>query len=551
MDRRRVALEVYDVWGMFRQAAVSFKASFPLFLTLALLSSVYETAVERSALLSGISFSAQNSNFSFQFALDPKSQAAQSSHNVLNTGGLKKFDTADSLLSRLLTALLPPDDQVLQHAGVKREEAASNVVEPKLAQISSPLPPINEGDVVHAQVPDDGKHIQDPSSIERLQAGVHKDEDHSNEVSDNGRELVQRNVDGDPIDELKSSHEEMGMELTEERLEHDHMKVEPVSKETVEESGFEDMFEKIEEDDTGHVTLLKFESVSNETKKLVQETVIDAIDLTFFTGRLLGGRGLDQGALPHGGLTMLLIFLLVAVAVTVFLAIVGFQHAAVLGSVAYSVVSTHMGKRASARQAIKSSLKSSIARLMWLAILHATLRGLQSLFFMKTLFGGVMEMEQVESLVLRLSAMPFAFLSPFMDADATNLGMAVRIGLFVGFDYLFDGVAYCIYMVACWVTILERNYWGLGAVTRSCNLVKSMERQALVVRLIEATICGRTSRWLLQQVIGQFAAASVICVAQVYFLVLWLIFYMSARSLHDQPSQFSHRTLEDFLDRFK
>lgn len=548
MDHRRAKLEVYNVSGMFRQAAVSFKASFPLFLILALLSSVYETAVERSALLSGISLSTQNSNFSFQFALDPKNQASQSSHNGLNTGGHKKFDTADSLLSRLLSTLLPLEDHDLQHAGTKYEEPAGNVEELKRVHGASREGPHEGGNTqpVHPQGPHDGGNTEHPSSVKGLQAVVH-DEDLSNGVSDSIRELHQ-------VDVEESSHEEMSMELTQsdftwETQDQDDTDLEHVRNEA-QDSVFEDTLEQIE-DDSDVLPRLKIESVSNETKRVAQESVIDAIDLTFFTGKLLGGRGLDQGAMPHGGLTMLLIFLFVAVAVTVFLAIVGFQHAAVLGSVAYSVISTHMGKRASARQALKSSLKSSIGRLMWLAILHATLRGLHSLFFMKTLFGGVMEMEQVESLVLRLSAAPFAFLAPFMDADAASLGMAIRIGLFIGFDYLFDGVAYCIYMVACWVTILERNHWGLGAVTRSCSLVKSMEWQALVIRLIEATICGRTSRWLLQQIIGQFAASSIICVAQVFFLVLWLIFYMSARSLHDQSSQFSHRTLEDFLDRFK
>lgn len=522
MDGRRAALQIYEVPRMFRQAAASFKANLPLLLTLALLSSVYETAVERSALLSGFSFSSQNSNFSFQFALDPKSQAVQSPHNAINTGGLRNLDT-NSLLSGILSALLPPDDEAPQHVGVKQEGQAGFTEERKHP---SPVPSNIEGNAVDSGALHGEEHIPGSSST---QAAVHGDE-----------KIMREAQQGlGTMDAIKSSN---GMELDDNGGDSEHNAVHL-------EEDLDDL--EMVEDDTDTLVRLKIVITSNETRKAVQESVIDAIDLTFFTGKLLGGRGLDQGALPHGGLTILLILLLVAVAVTVFLAIVGFQHAAVLGSVAYSVVSTHMGKRASARQAIKSSLKSSIGRLMWLAILHATLRGLQSLFFMKTLFGGIMEMEQVELLVLRLSAAPFAFFAPFTDADATNFGMAVRIGLFVGFDYLFDGVAYCIYMVACWVTIMERNYWGLGAVTRSCNLVKGMEWQALVIRLIEAVVCGRTARFLLQLVIGQFAAASIICIGQMYFLVLWLIFYMSARSLHDRPSQFSYRTLEDFLDRFK
>ncbi|MCO5560852.1 hypothetical protein L7F22_014472 [Adiantum nelumboides] len=526
MDRRRAALEIYEVPGMFQQAAVSFKASLPLFIMLALLSSVYETAVERSALLSGFSFSAQNSNFSFQFALDPKSQATHSPQNAINSGGLKKYDHADSLLSRILTALLPPDDQTPRHADVKQEELVNRKEQLKHIGTSAPALSRDEGNVVVSNSPQGVEHLSGSAS---MQSG-------DEEMVREGQQEV------DIIENSQRTDEEGGTKL-------DRAGRESADDDILLGRDFEN-FGKVE-DDSDDLPRLKIESVSNQTRKVVQESVIDAIDLTFFTGKLMGGRGLDQGALPHGGLTVLLIFLLVVVAVTAFLAIVGFQHAAVLGSVAFSVVSTHMGKRAGARQAIKSSFKSSIGRLMWLAILHATLRGLLDLFFMKTLFGGIMEMEQVETLVLRLSAAPFAILAPFIDADATSPGMAVRIGLFVCFDYLFDGVAYCIYMVACWVTIFERNYWGLGAVTRSRSLVTGMIWQALVIRLIEALVCGRTARWLLQHVIGQFAAASVICIGQMYFLVVWLIFYMSARSLHDRLSHFSYRTLEDFLDRFK
>ena len=234
-----------------------------------------------------------------------------------------------------------------------------------------------------------------------------------------------------------------------------------------------------------------------------------------------------------------------------FLGVVGFQHALVLVSVAYSVVTTHLGERATFIQPIKASFKSNVGRLLWLAIIHASLHGLESFFFMKSIFGGVMEVSKTEDLVLRLASNPFAFLAPFMDVDATSIGMAIRIGAFVGFDYLFDGIAYCIYVVACWVTIMERNYWGIGALSRSFNLVETKRYQAFIIRLIETVVCGRSSRWLLQQVFGQLGSALMICTFRIFFLVCWLVFYISARAFHDLPSSFSYQTLEDFLDRFK
>lgn len=521
-DSRRAQLEVYDVLGMFRQAASSCRASIWLLLTLALLSSLHETAVERSAFLSGFSFSSQNSNFSFQFSFDPK-HTAKSPQNHPHNDGLTS--EGDSLLSRILATFAPSDLSSARRLHPERLTSA----EPISGIVGGNPRPAADSDA--SSNPTTHREISQDEADE-LYAGT---EDHKQDR----KELDELPGDGMPLEKKVLINEDI--QANDE---------EAVKEGWTDDSGEEDDGGILAEDEHS-LQRIKFQNVNNETKRHVQEFLIDTMDLTFFTGKPLGGRGLDQGAMPHGGLTILLMFLVFAGALTIFLAIVGFQHAAVLGSVAYSVVSTHMGKRVSTRTAIISGFKSGIGRLMWLAILHATLRGLQSLFFMKTLFGGVMEMEQVEQLVLRLSVSPFAFLAPFRDVDATDISMAVRIGLFVGFDYIFEGVAYCLYAVACWVTILERDFWGLGALSRSWNLVKSMEAQALTVRVFEAMVCGRTCRWLLQQVLGQFLAAFVICTAQVYFLVLWLIFYISARSICDGPSRFSYRNLEDFLDRFK
>lgn len=533
---RRVELTVYDVPGLFRQAFLSCKSSIPLLLTLALISAVYETAVERSSFLSGISLSAHNSNFSFQMSSDPKQQVKtpQNHRNNDVPEEPRMVFEGNSLMSRIMATFLPDKSsiKVVDDSETALEGPRSGLVgsDPNMAVDSDANSKIaflleNTKDTV--------------AESEELKLGIEGPKENMEGLGEAADSGGQRKI----FDEQTSfgNHEANKIESTSDDREGNKVSLADEELEDNEEEGDHDL----------SLPRVRIQAHSNETKKPTQEFLTETMDLTFLTGKLLGGRGLDQGAMPRGGSTVLLMFLVFAGALTIFLAAVGFQQSAVLGSIAYSVVSTHMGKRASIITAIRSGFKSGIWRLMWLAILHATLQGLQSLFFMKTLFSGVMEIEQAEQLVLRLSATPFAFLAPFRDVDATDIGMATRIGLFVGFDYIFDGIAYCLYVVACWVTIMERNLWGLGALSRSWNLVKRMEAQALVVRVLEVMVCGRSSHWLIQQAMGPFPATFVICTAQAFFLVLWLIFYISARSICDGPSQFSYGTLEDFLDRFK
>ncbi|CAM6048686.1 unnamed protein product [Sphagnum compactum] len=266
---------------------------------------------------------------------------------------------------------------------------------------------------------------------------------------------------------------------------------------------------------------------------------------------LIGGRAVDRGALPHMGLTVLFMLGVLAGAIMTFFAVLVFQHAALLGTVAYTVVSTYVGKRVSAVQAMKAGFRTGLLRLIWLAVLHDLIRDLLGLLTIKTSFGGVMKGEAVDRLVLRLSTMPFPILAPFKDADSSGWGMASRIAVFVILDYVFDMLASCVYIMACWVTIMEREHWGFAALARACNLVTSVQNQVLSLKLLESVLCGRSARWVLQQFLGPFLSLLLVSAGQLYFYVCWLVLYFSARCKQESNPQFTHRVLEDFLDRVR
>jgi hypothetical protein len=203
----------------------------------------------------------------------------------------------------------------------------------------------------------------------------------------------------------------------------------------------------------------------------------EAVTIGMPSARLIMGRNMDRGVMPHMGLTVLFMLGVLAGAITAFFAVLVFQHAALLGTVAYTVVSTYVGKRVGAVRAMKAGFQIGLLRLIWLAVLHDLFRDILCLFIMKTAFGGVMVAEAADRLMLHLSIMPFSILAPFRGADGSGWGMGSRIAFFVILEYVFDAVASCVYKMACWVTIMERDYWGLAALTRAFRLVTSVQNQ--------------------------------------------------------------------------
>eukprot|EP00252_Welwitschia_mirabilis_P020623 TRINITY_DN5089_c0_g2_i4.p1 TRINITY_DN5089_c0_g2~~TRINITY_DN5089_c0_g2_i4.p1 ORF type:complete len:484 (+),score=81.90 TRINITY_DN5089_c0_g2_i4:302-1753(+) len=294
--------------------------------------------------------------------------------------------------------------------------------------------------------------------------------------------------------------------------------------------------------------------LKNDTQDEVHDD-FDESEVGIFAGRLFAGRGFDrQGAMPEGtsDTVFLVLFLLLGVLATL-LVVVALQHSAVLGAVTYTVVSTYMNRRVSIRRSVRSGLRTGMWRLIGIAILHGVCRALQSLFLMNFLFGKVLEAEQMQKLVFQLSIMPCPLRASWHDDYAKTLGMSIRIAAFVAFDYLFDAVTYSIYIMACWVSIVENRQKGAELFIRAWNLVKCMPFQVTTVKIIESILCGISFKWLLQQVVGHFVSMLLLSLLETFFLVLWLVLYFSARwkESQGQSRRFSVRDLEDFLERLK
>jgi hypothetical protein len=216
-----------------------------------------------------------------------------------------------------------------------------------------------------------------------------------------------------------------------------------------------------------------------KNESLEMEALLYGVSVGMPSVRFMGGRNVDRGEMSHVGLKVLFMLGVLAVVITAFYAVVFFEPSALVGvgMVAYTVVSTYVGKRVSAVQAIKAGFRTGLLRLLWLAFFHEWIRYVLWLFIVKIAFGGVMKTEAADQLVFRLFFMPFSILAPFKDADASDWGMASRIAVFVILEHVVDALASCVYITACWVTIMERDHWGFAALARAFNLVTRMQSQ--------------------------------------------------------------------------
>ncbi|KAJ7571182.1 hypothetical protein O6H91_01G153500 [Diphasiastrum complanatum] len=511
------------VMGVLERAAFCCRSFVGLFLLLTLISALYECAVEKYAFVPGVTISASDAKSSLDFKFFSRASLKDSLPvEQLNTAKVGKVHEENR-------PFFPRFSSFLGFSGKNRQNVSGVQRFPVLEGIEA-------------------------ASLERLDPAVSADTSSNNDPNllDAGSELNNEMSEGQAHGAI---HDDLNPEAVGNMVDRsstdkkDRLTEEPHEAETKIEAAA----------DTHHnhafvetpLPALKLHYVGNSTKNYRESMLEKDEFLGFSSPRLLGRRRLDRRATPHMGLTILLMLLILTGVLAVILGVIAFQHAAVLGAISYSVVSTYMGKKIDVTKALKAVFKSGIKRLIWLAILYGTIRGLQCLIFLKTIFRGVLEMDQMESLILRLSLMPFSVLAPFRDKAAVNWEMASRIGTFLVLDYIFDGIANAVYIVACWVTIMEPENRGRSAIRRSWKLVKSMELQVITIKLLEAVLCGRSCRWVLQRFLGSFLSALLISAVQIYFTVVWLILYLSACYKQDGSSSFSHAVLEDFLDRHK
>ncbi|PWZ23220.1 hypothetical protein Zm00014a_013989 [Zea mays] len=143
-------------------------------------------------------------------------------------------------------------------------------------------------------------------------------------------------------------------------------------------------------------------------------------------------------------------------------------------------------------------------------------------------FADVHDQAQLFRLFVVAKLMPFsASVNPWLGAAVAGPELG---GFFVAWA-VFDAVVSVLFTVVPWVVVMDRDPRppGRNAVKEGCYLVSLMATDATMLKCWETVVCGSMGRLIMVTFGGKVFGGFLHSIAQVYFMVVWLLFYFAAR----------------------
>uniref|UniRef100_A0A2P2L2N8 Uncharacterized protein MANES_08G008600 n=1 Tax=Rhizophora mucronata TaxID=61149 RepID=A0A2P2L2N8_RHIMU len=260
------------------------------------------------------------------------------------------------------------------------------------------------------------------------------------------------------------------------------------------------------------------------------------VDFQFFI------NGLEVGRRDAVALLYLVSFLSVAYGWV----ILGFtaMYSWILGIVFVAVANDLLNRFGSFVAVVWDGSRLGIKRLTGFILMRWAIRDALTQLVGLWYFSEVEDQFSFFKLFVRMKLMPFSIMSPWVR------GFEKEISGFLFTWFLLDTFVGLVFAVDAWVTIVDLRRTGREIVREGCYLILTLFNQAVQLKCIEAIICGLAARWLFSRVFGKVLAAAFQAVAEVYFMVAWLIFYFAARckKAHLEERRFGRRELEGLVD---
>ncbi|XXG44690.1 hypothetical protein AAC387_Pa01g4424 [Persea americana] len=229
-----------------------------------------------------------------------------------------------------------------------------------------------------------------------------------------------------------------------------------------------------------------------------------------------------------------------------------FSYCCVLGVVFFAVVNTHLGRHHSFFETVRSGSRLGLRRLAGFVLLRWAVRDALTQFLGLWFFSDIEDQFSFFKLFVRLKLMPFSIFSPWEggDRDALAAAAAADISGFLLVWALLDSFVNFVSAIDSWVAILDTRRSGQEIVKEGFYLLSTMIDQASRIKCLEALFCGSFMRGLLARAGGTLLASFLQSLAEVYFMVAWLIFYFAARckDAEMEGSRFGQRDLEEYVD---
>lgn len=274
----------------------------------------------------------------------------------------------------------------------------------------------------------------------------------------------------------------------------------------------------------------------NSDKKNGQE-LESIVDLQLFI------KGLELGGRDAAALFFLVSFLSAAYGWV----ILGFTavYSWVLGIVFVTVCNDLIGRFSSFGGVLWDGSRLGLRRLTGFILMRWAVRDALTQLLGLWFFGEIEDQYSFFKLFVRLKLMPFSIMSPWIR------GFEKEVSWFLFTWVLLDTLVAFIFAVDAWIAIVDSRKTGREIVKEGCYLISTMMNQAIQIKCLEAILCGSFTRWALAHVVGKSFAAMLQSVAEVYFMVAWLIFFFvtRCREANLEGRRFGRRDLEGLVER--
>ncbi|XP_073002603.1 uncharacterized protein [Typha latifolia] len=265
--------------------------------------------------------------------------------------------------------------------------------------------------------------------------------------------------------------------------------------------------------------------------------------------RIFGSRGIDLDRQDAAAILYLLVLLSSAHA----LAILGFvvAYSSALGIVFFAVACMYLSRPVSVIETFFSGARLGIRRLTGFVFLRWAARDALVQFLCLWFFADIYDQTELFKLFVRVKLMPLSLspVNPWPTLSGPN--DATLSGFFFVWTLL-DFMVSVVFTVVPWVVIMDRNMRrpGRDAVKEGCYLVSLMPSQAILIKWSETFLCGSLGTMVVMILGGRFLSGLFYSLAEVYFMVVWLIFYFAARCKDSELEgrRFGQEDLEDCIN---
>ncbi|XP_020094059.1 uncharacterized protein LOC109714063 [Ananas comosus] len=238
------------------------------------------------------------------------------------------------------------------------------------------------------------------------------------------------------------------------------------------------------------------------------------------------------------------------------LAILGYvlTYASALGVVFLAVSNSYLRRPVPAANTFFSGARLGIQRLTAFVFLRWAARDALVQLLCFWFFADVPDQTDLFKLFVRAKLMPFSLTS--------GIGWPSSLGphnsALSGFSFvwaLLDSMVSVIFTVVPWVVVMDRNPRrpGRDAVKEGCFLVSLMPSQAILIKWSETLICGSLGRAVMVILAGKLFGGFLQSLAEVYFMVVWLVFYFAVRckDAELEGRRFGPEDLEDCINALR